>query len=242
MKLAVKTMAAVWIGMILLTGQAMAGRLNITVKNLTNGLYFTPLFITAHDGNTRLFELGTPATTALQAMAEGGDFSLLSQMVGGPDKDTIEDPVGGLLGPGEIIGDIKIDTRRGKRQYLSLTAMILPTNDGFVGIDSIPIPRKPGLYGYYLFGYDAGTEANDELITGGGAPGAPGIPGAPGGDGGVGGTGVSDIDVNGNVHIHRGVIGDLDPAGGISDLDSSVHRWLNPVAELIIEVRRHKKK
>jgi hypothetical protein len=238
MKLTVKTLVVVWAGMMLTVGQAMAGTIYVTVKNLTNGLYFTPLLITAHDGTTRLFELGTPASAALQAMAEGGDISLLSQMIGGPDRDTIEDPAGGLLGPGELVSDIKIDTRRTRRPYLSLTAMLLPTNDGFVGLDSIPIPRIPGIYSYFLYGYDAGTEANDEQITGGGAPGAPGIPGAPGEDAGINGTGVSGPDTNTTVHVHRGIVGDLDSVGGISDLDSSIHRWMNPVAEVLIEVQR----
>lgn len=241
MNVTVKTMAVVWVGLMFCAGQAMAGRINVTVKNLTNGIYFTPLLITAHDGHTRLFEVGTPATDALRAMAEGGNISLLLEMLGGPDKDTIANPVGDLLGPGDVIGNIKIDTRRGKKQYLSLTAMMLPTNDGFVGLDSVPIPRRPGLYSYYLFGYDAGTEANDELITGGGSPGEPGIPAAPGGYGGTGGVGVAGPDANPKVHIHRGIVGDLDPTGGISDLDSSVHRWLNPVAEVVIEVQHHKK-
>ncbi len=161
-------------------------------------------------------------------------------MIGGADQDTIENPAEGLLGPGEIVTDIKLDTRRNR--YLSLTAMLLPTNDGFVGLYSLLIPRTPGTYSYYLFGYDAGTEANDELITGGGLPGQPGIPAAPGGDGGMHGTGVASFDTNPMVHIHRGTIGDLDPDAGISDLDSSVHRWLNPVAEIVIEVqgRKHK--
>jgi len=59
--------------------------------------------------------------------------------------------------------------------------MLLRTNDGFVGLDSLRIPRAPGTYSYYLYGYDAGTEANDELITGGGDPNVPGIPAAPAG-------------------------------------------------------------
>ncbi len=134
--------------------------------------------------------------------------------------------------------DVYLDTRRTRNRFLSLTAMMLPTNDGFVGLDSLRIPRIPGTYRYYLYGYDAGTEANDELITGGGAPGEPGIPSAPGADDGSGGTGVSDGDTNSTVHIHRGVIGDTNPGGGISDLDSTIHRWLNPVAEIIIGTHR----
>jgi hypothetical protein len=118
--------------------------------------------------------------------------------------------------------------------------MLLPTNDGFVGLDSLRIPQLPGTYIYYLKGYDAGTEANDERITGGGAPGVPGIPADAGGYAGTGGTGATDFEVNTRVHIHPSVIGDTDPVGGISDLDSTIHRWQNPVAEVIIEVHHRR--
>jgi len=230
-----KTLVVVLVGMVLTVGHAVAGMVSVTVKNLTNGLYFTPLLVTAHDENTHLFELGTPASFALQAMAEGGNITCLSEMVGGADQDTVENPAGGLLDPGGIVSDIALDPGPHHR-HLSLVAMLLPTNDGFVGLDSAPIPNATGVYKYYLFGYDAGTEANDELITGGGAPGVPGVPAAPGGDGGFGGTGVSAGDTNTRVHIHRGVIGDTNPEGGISDVDSTIHRWLNPVAEVVIKV------
>ena len=64
---------------------------------------------------------------------------------------------------------------------------------------------------------------------------------------GTGGTGVAiqvqggtltdnANDREGSVHVHRGIVGDTNPNGGISDLDSSVHRWLNPVARLTVIV------
>jgi hypothetical protein len=65
----------------------------------------------------------------------------------------------------------------------------------------------------------------------------PGIPADPGGAAGSGATGVVAVEANPVVHIHRGVLGDTDDSGGISDLDSRVHRWLNPVAELVITVK-----
>ena len=236
-----KTLLALMVGMVLPLGQAMAAEFTVTVKNLTNGIYFTPLLITAHDGDTHLFETGSPASEALQAMAEGGNISGLIEMVGGVDGDTVANPAGDLLPPGGIVSDVYFNTKRTRNRYLSLVAMLLPTNDGFVGLDSLRIPRVPGIYKYYLVGYDAGTEANDERLTGGGAPGVPGIPGAPGGDAGTGGSGASGVDTNSTVHIHRGVVGDTDSKGGISDLNSTIHRWLNPVAEIVIEVlpRRH---
>ena len=115
--------------------------------------------------------------------------------------------------------------------------MLLPTNDAFVGLNAVTIPTDPGVYIYNVPAYDAGTEANDELITGGGAPGAAGIPGDPGGLAGTGGSGAAAADNNPNVHIHRNTLGDTDATGGTSDLDSRVHRWLNPVARVIVTVR-----
>jgi len=34
----------------------------------------------------------------------------------------------------------------GANDFLSVAAMILPSNDGFVGIDSWPIPAEAGTY------------------------------------------------------------------------------------------------
>ena len=75
-------------------------------------------------------------------------------------------------------------------------------------------------------------------------PHEPGIPADPGGNAGTGGTGAIDIDANTNtnVHIHPSVVGDTDPGGGISDLDSAIHRWQNPVAEVIIEVHNRRRR
>lgn len=223
------------LGLLFAANLAGAAEFSVTVKNLTHGLYFTPLIVTAHDGDTHLFEVGEAAGTELQAMAEGGDISGLSALVGGPDEDTVENPAGGLLGPGEQV-TMFVNTDVTGNNYLSLAAMLLPTNDGFVGLDAAIIPTAPGRHTYYLNGYDAGTEANDEMITGGGAPGEPGIPAAPGGDGGTNGIGVTTAEANATIHIHRGALGDTDPAGGISDLDSTRHRWLNPVAEVVMEM------
>lgn len=142
--------------------------------------------------------------------------------------------------------------------YLSVLTMLIPTNDAFAGLDSIAIPTEPGTYTYNVNAYDAGTELNDELNSArtdvveagtGNALGGYGLPGVAGGPAspvplGVGGTGVAVQIANGEVedgtdgpvHIHRNVLGDTDDAGGASDLGSTVHRWLNPVARITIVV------
>lgn len=213
---------------------AMAQDLNITITNLTHATYFTPLLISAHPEGNHLFQLGVAATSNLQAMAEGGDISGLVTDTTTLGADNVENPAGGLLAPGNST-TFSLMTAIGN-DHLSLTAMLLPTNDGFVGLDALKIPTSAGTYRYTLNSYDAGTEANDEIVNGGGTPGVPGIPADPGGIAGTGGTGVTATEANSVVHIHRGVIGDMDATSGISDLDSRVHRWLNPVAELVIMV------
>ena len=233
------------LGLLFLTSfavcQAYGAEFSVTVKNLTHGTWFTPLLITAHDRHTDLFETGEPASEALQAMAEGGNISGLLGYVDGRGADSVANPAGGLLAPGAVVPDVFFDTDRSRNRYLSIVAMLLPTNDGFVGLDSLRIPKIPGTYTYYLNGYDAGTEANDELINiDGGTPGVPGIPAAPGGDAGTGGSGAAGPDPNAAVHIHPSVVGDTDPVGGISDLNGAIHRWQNPVAEVIIEVHNRR--
>lgn len=219
----------------LISTSALALDINVTVTNLLHGNHFTPLLIAAHDRNQHMFQVATAASASLQAMAEGGDISSLSTDLMAVGADVIENPAAGLMIPGQTV-QFAMTTLSSNTQ-LSVVAMILPTNDGFVGVDSLTLPTTPGRYEYYLNGYDAGTEVNDEIINGAGAPGAPGIPADPLGLGGTNASGVASAESNQTVHIHRGVLGDTDANAGVSDLDSRVHRWLNPVAHLIIDVQ-----
>lgn len=219
------------------SSQVQAQDLSITVTNVTQGFYFTPIITAAHTSDNNIFMLGTAATAELQAMAEGGDISSLATLLGNADANINDNPAGGLLAPG--VSTNYTLTNDTANTHLSMTAMMLPTNDGFVGLDSWKIPTEAGTYTILLNAYDAGTEANNELIIGGagGAPNVLGIPAAPGGDAGTGGTGVTNTESNTMVHIHRGALGDDDLSGGKSDLNNSVHRWLNPVAKLTVTIQ-----
>ncbi|MGD8588046.1 MAG: spondin domain-containing protein [Chromatiales bacterium] len=223
-------------GSLLASGPLLARGLSVEITNLTNATFFTPLLVVAHDPRTDLFEVGQAASYHLQAMAEGGDISGLIEDVTAAGAEYVADPAGGLLAPGQSASS-RLDLQGFATSRLSVVAMLLPTNDGFVGLDSLKIPREAGTYTYYLNGYDAGTEANDEIITGGGV-GIPGIPADPGGNAGTGGVPEVGPDYNPTVHVHRGIVGDMDPLGGTSDLDSRVHRWHNPVARIILRVTR----
>lgn len=214
---------------------AGAVEFNVRITNLANGIYYTPFLVAAHPAGTSLFSVGQPASASLQAMAEGGDISGLVTDLQGLGATIAENPAGGLLAPATTT-DVDLNTDGTSNELLTIVAMLLPTNDAFAGLNGVPIPTEPGTYVFDVPAYDAGTEANDERLTGGGAPGAAGIPADPGGLTGTGGTGAAVADANATVHIHRGSLGDLDPDGGVSDLDSSVHRWLNPVIRVVITV------
>ncbi len=208
------------------TAPVSAAELEITITNATKGIYFTPLIVAAHDSELHMFKVGEAASSELEAMAEEGDISGLASVIGNAGGAVLENPAGGFLDPG-VETTFTLDS--GEYGYLSLGAMLLPTNDGFVGLDSWKIPSEAGTYKATLNSYDAGTEANDELVAS--------IPNPPFITFGSGGTGVETAVSNDKVHIHPGNLGDSDPLGGLSDLDSSSHRWLNPVATITIVVK-----
>lgn len=222
----------------LVCGSANAAQWDVEITNLTHGNHFTPLLVTAHGTAVHLYQEGMAASTELRAMAECGDLDGFLALYPA-DADTVANPVGtangNFLAPGASTSAM-LDTTGTSHTQLSIVAMMLPTNDAFVGMNSMEIPTTAGTYTYYLNAYDAGTEANDEVLTSGCVPGMAGIPGAPGGDTGMNGTGVATADSNTTVHVHRGVLGDNDSAGGASDLNSSIHRWQNPVAKVVVTV------
>ncbi len=221
---------------LLLVAQAQSAEIEVSLTNVTYGLHFTPVLVAAHTANSRLFQSGSAATPALQKMAEGGDISELADIVSAAAGNTIINPAKGLLAPGATTTAMLSTT--GSNTLLSVTAMLLPTNDGFVGLNSWPIPTEKGTYTLMLNAYDAGTEANNELVVAGsGAVNIRGIPAAPGANAGSGGSGVTVEELNKLVHIHRGSLGDDNLTGGKSDLDNRVHRWLNPVARLTVTVK-----
>jgi len=208
---------------------AFADQVRVKIENLTSQIWFTPILAVAHGPQQKLFRTGENASAGLQAIAEGGDVNIAKSEVENAGATTAM--ADGLLAPGESV-TLVLNTRRWQR-HLSLAGMLLPTNDGFVGIDSIRIPWGRRAITTYAHGYDAGTEINNEVVNGGGAPGVLGIPGDPGGNAGTGASGVSTTESN-LVHIHRGILGDRNPNGGESDLDSAVHGWMNPVAKITV--------
>ncbi|WP_435273734.1 spondin domain-containing protein [Psychrobium sp. nBUS_13] len=233
-----KTLLATSIaGLIALSSaSASAAELTIKVTNLTHGMVFTPLLVASHDSDTHLFKTGEAASVALQKMAEGGSIDDLGAEIDAANGHKVANPNAGLLMPGKSTSEFDLNTE--SDTHLSLTAMLLPTNDAFAGVDAWTIPTEAGTYTINVNAYDAGTEANNELyVMGAGMPGQLGIPAFPLGDAGENGTGLSTEDTNKTVHIHPGNIGDAMQDGGKSDVSNTVHRWLNPVLRVTVTVK-----
>ncbi len=216
--------------------QAQAAQLDIQITNLTRGSWFTPFLVAAHTEGAQLFSAGSTASANLQTMAEGGDIAGLAADVAAWNATSVENPAGGLLAPGASTSTTLDTDAAPDNTRLSIVAMLLPSNDGFMGLNAVEIPTDAGTYTYHVNAYDAGTEANDEIV-GSGAPGEAGFPAPPpvAAESGSGGTGVPAT-AEGYVHIHRNVLGDSDLSGGISDIDNTVQRWLNPVVRVVVTV------
>ena len=184
----------------------------VTITNITRGSSFTPILVASHRPGVELFTLGHAASDALAALAEGGDIGPLEAALLGSDRVVGTGHSEELLGPGQ---SVTVEVPAGNANRISLAAMILPTNDGFIALNGVETPRF-GSQTYSVPGYDAGSEPNDELCVS--------IPGPT--CGGVGGS--PNVGGEGFVHIHAGI-------HGIGDLSAADYDWRNPVATVTVE-------
>jgi hypothetical protein len=136
-------------------------RYEVKITNVTPAQAFTPQLVVTHEQGAHLFVLGDAADPALEALAEGGRTDLLEDTVADSAYDM--QTSAGLLMPGETTTLILV--AHPKRGLLSLAAMLLPTNDTFVGLDAVPLPTSGSPATYMLAAYDAGTEYNDQLCA-----------------------------------------------------------------------------
>ena len=194
-------------------------RFEVTITNLTRGQQFTPILVAAHKSNVKLFELGKPASIELVTLAEEGNPAPLAAALAALPGTGQVVTGSGLTNPGASTTLVVVG-RRGFG-FLSVAAMLIPTNDGFFALNGVALPRGNDMLTLTAPAYDAGSERNDELCVS--------IPGPffaeCGGSGGGGKPGGGE----GYVHIHAGI-------HGIGNLPAATRDWRNPVA--LITVRR----
>ncbi len=208
----------------------------ITITNLTAGQPLTPPILATHTSRTGIFTVGEAASEGIQQIAENGNGAPLLQALG---EDTqVHDVVAGTAplvpannpgGTGFGSSETYTITTHGRARFLSYASMLICTNDGFTGLDSVRLPNHKKTV--YTAAYDARTEANTEDFADI-VPPCQGLIGVSSDDMG---TGMSNplLAEDGIVIPHVGI------NGGV-DLFPEVHGWSDPVTKIEIErVRSH---
>jgi len=209
----------------------------VTITNLTAGQAFSPPVLATHTRRTGIFAVGDAASKEIQAIAENGNNAPLQAALG--SDVYVHQVVAGAAplvpanNPGQtgFASSVTFEiTTRGSARFLSFATMLICTNDGFTGLDTVRLPRHKRTF--YSNAYDARTEANTEdfadLV-----PPCQGLIGVGSDDAG---TGISNplLAEEGVIIPHAGV-------NGGTDLSPAAHNWGDPVAKIEIErVRRHK--
>jgi hypothetical protein len=200
---------------------------SVTIDNLTTGQPFSPGVLVTHTKEVALFRVGERASDGIRLIAEDGDQTLaaasLRSQPGVHQVVELTSPIHRVGGPGPSSARLEISAAA-NANHLSLATMLICTNDGFTGLDSIKLPGGFNPETYLTAGYDAGTEANNELfpqivdpcqVIGPQVPGPP----VPNGNGRVATVGV--------ILHHPNIQG-----GG--NLVIAQHGWMNPVARVTV--------
>ena len=209
----------------------------VTIKNLTSGQPLSPPVVATHRGDDRLFEVGEPASVGVREIAENGNnaplrafleadpFGVISDFAEGSVPLFPEDTPGGAEAPNppEFPDAVTLTVDADQRaRHLSVVTMLVCTNDGFTGVNSLKLPKAGRTTTVKTNGYDAHTEVNDEDL-------AHMVPpcqliGVSSGEPGM--------EVSNPALAEGGVIAHHAGIKGGSDLVPSVHGWSDPVAEI----------
>ena len=197
----------------------------VTIYNLTEGQPFTPPVLASHSAAIRVWRNREAASEGVKEIAENGNTGPLAESLG--ESDAVGEVV---LGSGPIFpGESQTIQVTGSRRMnkVSFVAMLICTNDGFMGLDSFQFPRRVGeSRTRFVRGKDAGTEMNTENFS----DMVPPCPAITGVETDEMGTGASNPDLAQNdvIRPHPNV-------RGVEDLLRSLHRWRGPVGKVVVE-------
>lgn len=188
----------------------------VKVVNLTTAQPMSPVAVVLHNEG-KLWEIGMPASTALENLAESGDNSaVLSETMVLSGKSGVSP-----LPPG-MSETITVNIADTMPNSISIATMLVNTNDAFTGVTAKDISNLAVNESISLLtsSYDSGTEKNSELMAT--------IPGPA-----AGGEGYNEVrdDVD-YVAMHPGVVSKDD--GLTQSVLTQDHRFDNPTLSITI--------
>ncbi len=134
---------------------------DVTFINVTAGQPLSPPRLLLHEAGHSLWQIGHPASDALEKLAESGDSSMLT-LPNTADHAQADAP----LLPG---ASMEFVLKAGKMQHpeLSVATMLVNTNDAFAGVSNLDLSHMGKGDTLMLTApiYDAGTEANSESLA-----------------------------------------------------------------------------
>ncbi|MCA9184773.1 MAG: spondin domain-containing protein [Pirellulaceae bacterium] len=127
---------------LVMTNTAAAVDLNVKIENLSpsDGFFFTPVWIAAHNGTFDTYSSGQPASMfpGLEELAEEGMTAPISASFAsaGAGVDTTITSPGGFAGapvfdPGEVVDHTFSVANPTTARYFSYASMVIPSNDAF---------------------------------------------------------------------------------------------------------------
>lgn len=221
-----------------------ARRFRVTVTNLTGGQPFTPPAVALHRPSVELFSVGEPANEAVTQIAENGNLDPLLSLVeetnairgaGVFTSDGSPTPLVPDGDPGETglpsFGTIEVSADA-SATHLSFISMLIATNDGFAGLDTVALPEAVNAsHTHYAASYDSGTEENTEMFEDIVPPAQFLVnPELELGKAPAGGSTTNNdaLDEDGVIEPHPGI-------EGTGDLDVDPYDWTDPVAVVHVE-------
>jgi len=163
---------------VLTSWQAPAATVQVKIRNLApmNGTFLTPVWAGFHDGSFDLYDSGSPASSALERLAEDGSTAPLTALFAmsgaGTQQGTLLGPMGAIA-PGETATmSFNLDPLSITSRYFSYASMVIPSNDAFIANGNPLAFTVFNAMGQFVGGsftvsgsmvLDAGTELNDEV-------------------------------------------------------------------------------
>lgn len=147
---------------------SQTGTFEVTIMNLAATQPISPPVVVSHDYGTHFFQRGAAASPGIVAIAEDGDPSVaVGALSGAPFVTDVVNVGQPLTLAGTTFGDftdsVTIQIEAQRDDVISVAGMLICTNDGFAGGDSLALPRSGRPATYYLNAYDAGSEYNTEM-------------------------------------------------------------------------------